>query len=76
MAAIAQLVEQLTCNEKVQGSTPCGGTILLGLSGETSDGLISRYGSGVSDLRYGENPGVNDVVGERSEWMKEHIIGR
>ncbi len=25
-AAIAQLVEQLTCNEKVQGSTPCGGT--------------------------------------------------
>jgi hypothetical protein len=29
-AAIAQLVEQLTCNEKVQGSTPCGGTTLLG----------------------------------------------
>ena len=33
MAAIAQLVEQLTCNEKVQGSTPCGGTrgVLQGL---------------------------------------------
>ena len=25
-AAIAQPVEQLTCNEKVQGSIPCGGT--------------------------------------------------
>jgi hypothetical protein len=49
---------------------------LLGLSGETSDGLISRYGSGVSDLRDGESPGISDVVGERSEWMKEHIIGR
>ena len=25
-APVAQLVEQLTCNEKVQGSIPCGGT--------------------------------------------------
>ena len=32
LAAIAQLVEQLTCNEKVQGSTPCGGTTLIGQS--------------------------------------------
>ena len=28
-AAIAQPVEQLTCNEKVQGSIPCGGTRFL-----------------------------------------------
>ena len=29
-AAIAQQVEQLTCNEKVQGSIPCGGTRVAG----------------------------------------------
>ncbi len=30
-AAIAQQVEQLTCNEKVQGSIPCGGTRAFGM---------------------------------------------
>ena len=30
-AAIAQQVEQLTCNEKVQGSIPCGGTRAFGV---------------------------------------------
>ena len=42
-AAIAQPVEQLTCNEKVQGSIPCGGTIfLLGLHPLRMDRLTSR----------------------------------
>ena len=44
-AAIAQPVEQLTCNEKVQGSTPCGGTRLVlhcGLSSGTAGREKSR----------------------------------
>ena len=47
MAAIAQLVEQLTCNEKVQGSTPCGGTIL--------ERRVWKEGSGKKDARLGKD---------------------
>ena len=49
-AAIAQLVEQLTCNEKVQGSTPCGGTIFWKAEVWVLEGLkkgkelVSLYG--------------------------------
>ena len=37
-AAIAQQVEQLTCNEKVQGSIPCGGTSVLWRRGASCSG--------------------------------------
>ena len=41
-AAIAQPVEQLTCNEKVQGSIPCGGTNRSGVHARDRANLTSR----------------------------------
>ncbi len=36
-AGVAQLVEQLTCNQQVVGSTPIASSILKGVSDKTAD---------------------------------------
>ncbi len=52
-AAIAQSVEQLTCNEKVQGSIPCGGTkVTCTFSRIVGQGVFKLYGVKSGVLRY------------------------
>ena len=71
MARVAQLVERLTCNEDVAGSTPVSGSICdFGGVPEWSKGTDCKS---VGDAFGGSNPPPSTIYHVRSQ-LVQHVI--